>query len=216
MNNSFSLRILKEEYKLRLNITDYDRELFLLKLTKKLVICTTISLLIVLTFFFIFYQRAEVDRPCLTLIVFATGLIGGFVSIQQRIHKVNSNELRYLSQSWSSVLLIPIYGGIFALVLHIAFLSDIISGNLFPKYFLPEFGYPPQLSDFKSFFRATLPVTGQDAAKMLFWAFCAGFSERLVPQIIQNTSKQAKKATEDRMTRPVSRISEIRVHRNRR
>lgn len=168
-----------------------SRQELLLKLTKKLIICTALSLITVLAFFFVFYQQANSEQSFLTLIVFATGLVGGFVSIQQRIHKINDQELNYLSNSWSNILLIPVYGGIFALVLHIAFLAEIISGNLFPKYVLPEFSKPsPQLSDFKSFFRTILPATGQDTAKMIFWAFCAGFSERLVPQIIQNVHNQ--------------------------
>jgi len=33
-------------------------------------------------------------------------------------------------------------------------------------------------------FTKTYPETGQDLGKFLFWSFVAGFSERLVPQIM--------------------------------
>lgn len=167
-----------------------NRQALLLKLTKKLVISTAISLAIILLFFFTYFLSHDSSRTFLTLIVFGTGLIGGFVSIQQRIHKVSDTELNHLSESWASVLLIPIYGGIFALVIHVVFLSEIVTGELFPSYSVPKFDDPTTLTNFHEFFSITLPKTGQDAAKMLFWAFCAGFSERLVPQIIQNVQSK--------------------------
>jgi hypothetical protein len=42
-------------------------------------------------------------------------------------------------------------------------------------------------------FTATYPVAGVDFAKLIFWSFLAGFSERLVPQIISKTSTTRKK-----------------------
>lgn len=167
------------------------RQALLLKLTRKLVISTGITVVIIVSFFFLYFLEYDTDRTYLTIIVFGTGLIGGFVSIQQRIHKVSDIELKHLSESWASVLLIPIYGGIFALVLHVVFLSEIITGALFPVYSVPAFNDPATLKDFREFFSSTLPKTGQDTAKMLVWAFCAGFSERLVPQIIQSVQSRA-------------------------
>jgi hypothetical protein len=42
----------------------------------------------------------------------------------------------------------------------------------------------------KNLFISTYPTTGVDVAKLIFWSFVAGFSERLVPQIISNTEKK--------------------------
>ena len=39
--------------------------------------------------------------------------------------------------------------------------------------------------DLINFLRSTYPATGPDLAKLLFWTFVAGFSERFVPQILQ-------------------------------
>jgi hypothetical protein len=36
----------------------------------------------------------------------------------------------------------------------------------------------------QAFFRDTYPASGSDLAKLLFWCFVAGFSERLIPQIL--------------------------------
>ena len=77
-----------------------NRQVLLLKLTRKLVICTAVLLAIILMFFFTpAFSNGESsaaasdpgaqERSFLTLIVFSTGLIGGFVSIQQRIHRVD-------------------------------------------------------------------------------------------------------------------------------
>jgi len=71
------------------------------------------------------------NRTYLIIYVFIAGLIGGFVSIQQRLPKTDIIELRELSQSWPSLLLIPVNGGIFAIVLHVLFISGIIKGSLF-------------------------------------------------------------------------------------
>lgn len=191
-----------------------NRQVLLLKLTRKLVICTAVLLAIILMFFFTpaFFDAessataSDPDaqkRSFLTLIVFGTGLIGGFVSIQQRIHRVTDEELKHLSESWSGVLLIPIYGGIFAIVLHVIFLSEILTGELFPRYWTNTFAKPtPTIEDFKTFFITTVPMSGPDTAKMLFWAFCAGFSERLVPQIIQKVQSRVTDSDKQNLSMP--------------
>jgi hypothetical protein len=52
----------------------------------------------------------------------------------------------------------------------------------------------------RNFFLNTYPSSGQDLAKLIFWCFLAGFSERLVPQIITNIGVKATggKEEEDR------------------
>ncbi len=157
----------------------------LLTITRRLVSMTVVSLGVLGVVFgitLIAGQRFMVSWAC-----FGSGLIGGFVSIQQRIKNVSEEELDLLSQSWFQILLIPVYGGIFALVLYLAFLSGIVEGALFPRLSVPDFGNPPSTQDMKNLFTATYPSTGVDLAKLIFWSFVAGFSERLVPQIISKT-----------------------------
>ena len=132
------------------------------------------------------------QRFMMTWAGFLCGIIGGFVSIQQRIRTVSDEELTLLTQSWFQILLIPIFGGVFALVLYGLFLSTIISGSLFPSFYIPE---PPNSVPDTAFmidvFTKTYPQTGHDLAKFLFWSFVAGFSERFVPQIISNVVNNA-------------------------
>src|SRR6185437_16406897 len=103
-------------------------------------------------------------------VCFGTGLLGGFVSIQQRLKKVSDAELELLSQSWFQIILIPVYGGLFALTLYVGFLSQIVTGELFPKFYIPPFHAPPTTADVQAFFAETYPVSGADMAKLLFWS----------------------------------------------
>ena len=82
------------------------------------------------------------------------------------------------------ILVIPLFGGISALVLYILFLSGILESPLFPEFRLPEFVEGAGRENIRQFLTETYPVSGEDTAKLLFWSFVAGFSERFVPQII--------------------------------
>jgi hypothetical protein len=155
----------------------------LLTITKRLVVMTTIALLLLTAVFGVTLFRGE--RFMASWACFGCGLVGGFVSIQQRIKRFGEEELYLLSRSWFQILLIPVYGGIFSLVLYLIFLSKIVEGPFFPQFNMPEFSKPlPSAADIRNFFSNTYPSSGTDLAKLLFWSFVAGFSERFVPQII--------------------------------
>jgi len=161
------------------------RCLHLLKITRRLILMTLCGVLIISGLFgltMLLGQRFMISWAC-----FGCGLVGGFVSIQQRLKKVSDEELDLLSRSWFQILLIPIYGGIFALVLYLVFLGNIVQGSLFPKFSIPQFSDPPTIQNIKQLITATSPSSGIDFAKLIFWCFVAGFSERLVPQIISKT-----------------------------
>ncbi len=114
------------------------------------------------------------------------GIIGGFVSIKQRLGKMTEEELTVLSGSWASTMIVPIYGGIFALVLYVIFLSGLVKSDLFPIFYVPKFDSPPTRDNLISLFSETSPLTAIDFAKFTFWSFVAGFSERFVPQLIES------------------------------
>src|SRR6476659_6189569 len=112
----------------------------LLIITRRLILMTLSALTVVVAIFavtLIYGKRFMTSWTC-----FGCGLIGGFVSIQQRIRTIAEEELELLSRSWFQILLIPVYGGIFALVLYLALLSQIVEGVLFPKFSIPEFSIP--------------------------------------------------------------------------
>lgn len=120
------------------------------------------------------------------------GVIGGFVSIQQRLRQVSDQELELLTDSWFQILLVPIFGGVFALVLYLILLSGIVSGHIFPEFYFPprpESG--PNTAYIFDVLTKTYPNSGEDLAKFLFWSFVAGFSERFVPQIISKVTSAA-------------------------
>lgn len=72
------------------------------------------------------------------LIVIAMGLIGGFVSLLQRVQSVPSTgdpivNIAELSNSQFGLYLAPIHGAVFAVLLYIVFIGGLLSGPLFPK-----------------------------------------------------------------------------------
>lgn len=155
----------------------------LLRITRRLIILTSLGLLCVISIFGITLLHG--NRFMVSWACFGCGLVGGFVSLQQRVKNFGDEELELLSLSWFQILLIPVYGGIFALVLYLGFLSKLVEGPLFPSFVGPPFSQPvPSSQDVAAFFAQTYPATGSDLTKLLFWSFIAGFSERFVPQIL--------------------------------
>ncbi len=48
------------------------------------------------------------------------------------------------------------------------------------------------MNSFTAWLINAFPETGKDVAKLLFWSFVAGFSERFVPQIIQRAAEHTE------------------------
>jgi hypothetical protein len=174
----------------------------ILIITRRLIILSGLSLLTMVSFFGLTLWLSE--KFMVSWVCFMAGIMGGFVSIQQRLKKIGTEELALLSESWFQILLIPIYGGIFSLVLYLLFLSGLLEGSLFPKFGIPAatgLAHIPSpaldADSIRNFFQNTYPSSGQDLAKLIFWCFLAGFSERLVPQIITNIGAKAISSKED-------------------
>lgn len=167
-----------------------DRTRKILIISKRLLIFAGISLLLTSILFGITLYFQE--RLMVSWLVFECGIIGGFVSIQQRLKQIDTEELGLLSESWATILVVPIYGGIFALVLYVLFISGLIQGHLFPKFYIPEFSTPPVTQDIIDLLSKTYPAQGSDLAKLIFWSFVSGFSERFVPQIIHKVSRSVE------------------------
>jgi hypothetical protein len=160
----------------------------LLRVTKRLICLTLVALLAIGAIFYGSYTGAD-GRLMISWMCLACGILGGFVSIQQRLKDINDDELGLLARSFFQIALIPIYGGIFALVLYVAFLGKVVQGDLFPTFVIKDFPKTGATNDdIHTFLTATYPASGPDIAKLLFWTFVAGFSERFVPQIISKQS----------------------------
>ncbi len=157
-------------------------------ITKRLIILSGATLLIISLVFgssLYFGGKLMMSWVCLMC-----GILGGFVSIQQRMKDISTEELNLLAKSWYQALLIPIYGGIFALVLYLFFISELLTGQFFPAFSFPTVSPNGLDTDsLRDFLTNTYPKTGQDFAKLLIWSFIAGFSERFVPQVITKLTK---------------------------
>lgn len=164
-----------------------SRTKMLLVISRRLVVFAALSLIATSIVFGItfFFQ----ERLMISWLTFECGIIGGFVSIQQRLKTIETAELSMLSESWATILVIPIYGGIFALLLYVLFLAELVQGHLFPNFYIPNFESPPKTQNIVDFLTKTYPSQGTDLAKLIFWSFVAGFSERFVPQIINKVTK---------------------------
>ncbi|HEY1405899.1 MAG TPA: hypothetical protein VF857_04760 [Spirochaetota bacterium] len=187
----------------------------IIKITRRLIVLVVISMAgfsVFLSFTYGHYNQENsagaitkiFTIPWIAFTCFFCGFIGGFVSIQQRIRKVAQHELDLLSSSWIQLILVPLFGGIFALILYILFLSKIVSGSLFPAFVIPPgTGSASIASSFIDFFSNTYPENPHEYGKLFFWCWVAGFSERFVPQLIQDvvSDEEESRAVADAKTR---------------
>jgi hypothetical protein len=106
--------------------------------------------------------------------VAAFGALGAAVSVVSRKRELRGIPAIEGADMW----VIQTIGAVFAILLAIMFLGGLIGGSLFPSsngnwfsvvYIHPEF------------------------AKLLVWSFIAGFSERFVPQILENLVDRFRK-----------------------
>jgi hypothetical protein len=121
------------------------------------------------------------------------GAFGSFVSVLLRIQGLRDNN--QLAQnivafkfSEKAVRMAPVTGTAFAVVLCFVFGAGLVSGSLFPLV-------NSQAWMFTLFDSAEL-------AKWVVWCFLAGFSERLVPDMLDRLSDRTRKADENRLVVP--------------
>ena len=120
-------------------------------------------------------------------VVMAFGTCGGFVSIQRRLKQLTEADLELLATSWPYVFLSPVTGGALAVILYLIFVGGLLAGDLFPQF---EAG-PTTAKDFSRILECTAKDY-PDYAKVMFWAFVAGFSESFVTNIIGTFAKSGQ------------------------
>jgi len=102
-----------------------------------------------------------------------------------------SDQLRLIAIF--QVYVTPLIGGIFGILLYAIFLTGIIQ-SIFTVPFLPEVG-PAVDSKFDGvieLFKDLGPKTNKDALLVVLWAFVAGFSEKMVPNVLDKLAEQFK------------------------
>lgn len=151
----------------------------IVQVTKRLFLAIFILLLVALGIMtFAVVSKSDLVVPAVVVI---SGFIGGFVGLQRRIKDLTVPDLELISKSQIYTWLSPLVGGVLALLLYILFLSELLSGHLFPN-----FQADPATSQnvgFSSVFEQHAK-SYQDYAKLVFWCFVAGFSERFVTDVI--------------------------------
>jgi len=160
-----------------------------------LVVLTAAGVLIALE-----YRKPEPLLPSLLLVLFL-GVLGGFVSVQQRLQSVPTGgdpiaNIVALEQGWFGIYLAPLSGAIFAMVLYLMFIGGLLEGVLFPKILTAR--PADQGLSFKGFAMETGPASGVDFAKLLIWSFIAGFAERLVPDTLDRMVDRGSRSEVDR------------------
>ncbi|MES2207600.1 MAG: hypothetical protein V4525_12520 [Pseudomonadota bacterium] len=124
------------------------------------------------------------------IIVIAAGFMGGFIGLQRRLKDLPIYDLRLIADSWIYTSLSPLVGGLMALLLYILFLSDLLAGELFPKFISD--GHDSASAGFASLFNQH-GENYKEYAKLIFWCFIAGFSERFVTDMINRFEGDATK-----------------------
>ena len=134
------------------------------------------------------------DPPpfALELIIFLAGTVGGVANNYRRLLRIPLDVIAGENPVTKQLITFQIYvspivGGMFAFVLYLLFMSNILQGTLFPAFSpVMQTGY----ESFKLFAHGANPATNQDVARAIVWAFIAGFSEGLVPNFIDKIAKE--------------------------
>jgi hypothetical protein len=138
------------------------------------------------------------EVPVLVLVVLL-GILGAFFSALTRLYKVDEAGAALISPTVEHLggryLLMysfvpPVIGAIAAVVLYLIFIGKLLNGVLFP-----EIGCVAgkECATIQDLMHNYLPSKAEDYGKALVWSFIAGFSERLVPDLLQSlVAKQGK------------------------
>ncbi len=122
-----------------------------------------------------------------TVVVIASGILGGFVGSHRRIKDLTTAELKLLADSWWYASLSPFIGGVLALLMYMTLLSGLLSGDLFPQFAADSASAP---MSFQALF-SQHAVGFEDYAKLIIWCFIGGFSERFVTDILSRFENSA-------------------------
>lgn len=161
-------------------MSDSPETELLVQVTRRLFIALTILFCIALSI----AAFASDSRYVVPAVVIASGFIGGFVGLQRRLKDLTIPDLKLIARSIIYTCLSPLAGGVLALLLYVLFLSDLVSGQLFPHFVqdTQKDGASPIIG-FSSLF-AQHATDYKEYAKLVFWCFVAGFNERFVTDVI--------------------------------
>gem|GEM_PF-3177507 len=144
-------------------------------------------------------------------VVFFIGEMGGFLSVQHRLQKIDVGdplfrELQLSSGKFSIIVVAPIIGSFFAVLLYFLFVAGLLQGGFFPTF--TPFEQPKNTSvSLTDFLTHGVPASVGDWGKLLVWSFIAGFAERFVPGVLarfsgESSASEAEKTLIANTTKP--------------
>lgn len=141
-----------------------------------------------------FINYSDLAGLALFSIAAIAGATGSLVSVVLRIQGVRDNtqlaqNIFAFKYSQTTVQVAPLTGMVFGILLSYVICGGLIGGTMFPVIDLQakpggSVGYNSILDSI------------ENLAKLLVWSFIAGFSERLVPDMVDRLADKAKKADE--------------------
>jgi hypothetical protein len=155
--------------------------------------------------FVLFYRYKPGAEPSIFLIATFAGSLGAFVSSLTRMYNFADLPAAFAMEKTSfrrRTMLIysfvpAVIGTIAAAILYLVFASQIVTGALFPSFAcLPG----KECTTIGSLIDDFGPDKAHDYAKMIFWGFAAGFSERLVPDLVTRLARSGSFAPADGAT----------------
>ena len=137
--------------------------------------------------------------PPLYLVIIAAGMLGALTSFLRRLQAVataapnpdQSTDLSALAYEKRAALMSLAVGGVFAVVLYMIFAAGLgnVMGDMGPRFIsMDEFLLGG--ANFATFADNMGPETGADYAKVLVWAFIAGFFEQFVPDALDRIASK--------------------------
>ena len=136
------------------------------------------------------YSFGNVPPPLLVLIMLA-GMIGAFFSALTRLYNVDQASVALITPTVRNLgglymmmysLVPPVIVAIAAVVLYLVFVGKLMNGGIFPNISCVPNASCASLSELMKNYWPSAP---EDYGKIFVWAFAAGFSERLVPDLLQ-------------------------------
>ena len=167
------------------------REVMRSRISIRIVVVLIATILVMAALAWQFYNPVRLNPAAATtqtvptlVVALFMGLIGGMVSVQQRIQSAPTDgdairSVLSLHNGMLSIYMSPVIGAISAGLLYLLLIGGYLKGDLFPELATSECG--TSVLDLRAFLYASGPLCGTGYAKLMIWAFLAGFAERLVP-----------------------------------
>jgi hypothetical protein len=129
----------------------------------------------------------------LIFLVFLCATLGGIVNTYFRLNRLPVDFQKYESSNVNTLAIIQVYAspvvsGALGLIFYGFFIAGMVQGTLFPEFT----GTDQEYVSIGQMFSVVEPKNNNDATKAMFWALVAGFSEYLVPNIIDRMSSNFK------------------------